>query len=291
MCHIFWHSVEISAGSAKLCCIGTSCTGSPPRKTFPTDKFSNKFQHFTKQNIFVAQTFLGHKCLRQHRCVRGQRVMLSHSMEISASLTKLFCWLGKSVQPLPSDAIKTSKEISQCHVPNNTRQTKAYQQRQHLWHKDSWDTTVEDYTDVPMSGSQGTCPNGQPLGSSDSGPVSGSTCLSSSTACLVNRLDKTTLLTWETVHICKFNKWYLHCHAGDEISNCITKTCSTKLLGTPLLKTHRRVSAKCVTYSGTAWKFQQAQRSSAALGRRVQVFLPKNTFPTDKFSNKFQHLT
>ena len=28
--------------------------------------------------------------------------MLSHSMEISASLTKLFCWLGKSVQPLPS---------------------------------------------------------------------------------------------------------------------------------------------------------------------------------------------
>ena len=66
-------------------------------------------------------------------------------------------------------AIKTSKEISQCYVPNNTRQTKAYQQRQHLWHKDSWDTTV-DYPDVPMSGSQGTCPNGhtcpngQPLG-------------------------------------------------------------------------------------------------------------------------------
>ena len=41
--------------------------------------------------------------------------------------------------------------------------------------------------------------------------------------------------------------------------NCIAKTCRTKLLGTPLLKTHRRVSAKCVTYSGTAWKFQQAQ--------------------------------
>ena len=70
--------------------------------------------------------------------------------------------------------------------------------------QDSWDTTV-DYPDVPMSGFQGTCPNGQPLGSPDSGPVSGSTCLSSSTACLVNRLDKTTLLTWETVHICKFN--------------------------------------------------------------------------------------
>ena len=155
-------------------------------------------------------------------------------------------------------AIKTSKEISQCHVPKNTRQTKAYQQRQHLWHKDSWDTTV-DYPDVPMSGSQGTCPNGQPLGSPDSGPVSGSTCLSSSTACLVNRLDKTTLLTWETVHICKFNIWYLRCHVGDEMSNCVAKTCRTKLLGTPLLKTHRRASAKCVTYSGTAWKFQQAQ--------------------------------
>ena len=73
------------------------------------------------------------------------------------------------MQPLPSDAIKTSKEISQCYVPKNTRQTKANQQRQHLWHKDSWDTTV-DYPDVPMSGSQGTCPNGhscpngQPLG-------------------------------------------------------------------------------------------------------------------------------
>ena len=40
---------------------------------------------------FVTQRFLGHNCLRQRRCVRGQRVMLSHSMEISASLTKLFC--------------------------------------------------------------------------------------------------------------------------------------------------------------------------------------------------------
>ena len=132
------------------------------------------------------------------------------------------------------------------------------EQRQHLWHIDSWDTTV-DYPDVPMSGSQGTCPNGQPLGSPDPGPVSGSTCLSSSTACPVNRLDKTTLLTWEAVHICKFNIRYMRCHVGDEMSNCIAKTCRTKLLGTPLLKTHRRVSAKCVTYSGTAWKFQQAQ--------------------------------
>ena len=40
---------------------------------------------------FVAQKFLGHNCLGLHRCVRGQRVMLSHSMEISASLRKLFC--------------------------------------------------------------------------------------------------------------------------------------------------------------------------------------------------------
>ena len=64
--------------------------------------------------------------------------------------------------------------------------------------------------------------------------------------------------------LCKFaNLTYdfcdLRCHAGDEMWNCIAKTCRTKLLGTPLLKTHRRVSAKCVTYSGTAWKFQQAQ--------------------------------
>ena len=50
----------------------------------------------------VTQRFLGRNCWGLHRCVRGQRVMLSHSMEISASLTKLFCWLGKSVQPLPS---------------------------------------------------------------------------------------------------------------------------------------------------------------------------------------------
>ena len=62
----------------------------------------------------------------------------------------------------------------------------------------------------------------------------GSTCLSSSTACLVNRLDKTTLLTWETVHICK-KVVILVCHAGDDMSYCITKTCGTKLLGTPLL--------------------------------------------------------
>ena len=82
--------------------------------------------------------------------------------------------------------------------------------------QDSWDTTV-DYPDVPMSGFQGTCPNGQPLGSPDSGPVSGSTCLSSSTACLVNRLDKTTLLTWETVHICKLT--YDICFAMLEIKS------------------------------------------------------------------------
>ena len=128
--------------------------------------------------------------------------MLLHSMEISTRLTKLFCWLGKSVQPLPSRhpkrfqnamfqkrqgkqrqtnkgnicgtkilgtqlsettqmcqgstchvvaqhgdtsklnkallltwevcatiAIKTSKEISQCHVPKKTRQTKANQKK------------------------------------------------------------------------------------------------------------------------------------------------------------------
>ena len=76
--------------------------------------------------------------------------------------------------------------------------------------------------------------------------------------------DLTTLLCFSTVHIVgsfylNFLRWYLRCHVGDEMSNCIAKTCRTKLLGTPLLKTHRRVSAKCVTYSGTAWKFQQAQ--------------------------------
>ena len=56
----------------------------------------------------MAQRFLGHNCLGLRRCVRGQRVMFLHSMEISASLRKLFCWLGKSVQPLPADTMKTS---------------------------------------------------------------------------------------------------------------------------------------------------------------------------------------
>ena len=97
-----------------------------------------------RKATFVAQRFLGHNCLRQRRCVRGQRVMLSHSMEISASLTKLFCWLGKSVQPLPSRHPKRFRNA----VPKSTRQTKANQQRQLLWHKDSWDTTVWDNADV-----------------------------------------------------------------------------------------------------------------------------------------------
>ena len=74
------------------------------------------------------------------------------------------------------------------------------------------------------------------------------------------------------------------------MSNCITKSCSTKLLGTPLLKTHRRVSAKCVTYSGTAWKFQQAQRSSAALGRRVQVVPHEKHFRPTSFQTNFNTL-
>ena len=69
----------------------------------------------------VTQRFLGHNCLRQRRCVRGHRVRLSHSMEISASLTKLFCWLGKSVQPLPSRHPKRFRNA----VPKSTRQTKA----------------------------------------------------------------------------------------------------------------------------------------------------------------------
>ena len=105
-----------------------------PRKTYPADKFSNKFGHLTKQNLFVAQRFLGHDCLGLHRCVRGQRVMLLHSMEM------LFCWLGKSVQPLQSRHPKRFQ--------NAMFQKRQGKQRQHLWHKDSWDTTVEDYTDV-----------------------------------------------------------------------------------------------------------------------------------------------
>ena len=173
--------------------------------------------------------------------------MLSHSMEISASLTKLFCWLRKSVQPLQSRHPKRFHNAMFLKRQGKHRQTN----KGNICSTKILGTQLFEYPDVPMSGSQGTCPNGQPLGSPDSGPVSGSMCLSSSTACLVNRLDKTTLLTWETVQIFKFNIWYLRCHAGDEMWNCIAKTCRTKLLGTPLLKTHRRVSAKCVTYSGT----------------------------------------
>ena len=165
MCHIFWQSVEISAGSAKLCCIGTSCAGIPrenisswqvfkqiwtPYKAKPvcgtkilgtrlfrtTQMCQGSTCHVVAQHgdallltwevcatiaiktskeisqchvpkktrqtkaTFVAQRFLGHNCWGLHRCVRGQRVMLLHRMEIPASLTKLFCWLGKSVQPL-----------------------------------------------------------------------------------------------------------------------------------------------------------------------------------------------
>ena len=120
MCHVFWHSVEISA------CIGTSCAGIPPWKHIPTDKFSNKFQHLTKKNLFVAQRFLGRNCWGL------QCVMLSHSMEISASFTKLFCWLGKSVQPLPS---RHPKRFQNAMFQKRPRQTKANQQRQHLWHQ------------------------------------------------------------------------------------------------------------------------------------------------------------
>ena len=122
MCHIFWHSVKISAGSGKRStALGRRVQVFLPKNAFAADKFSNKFQHLTKQNLFVAQRFLGHNCLRQHRCVRGQRVRLSHSMEISASLTKLFFWNGKSVQPLPSRHPKRFRNA----VPKSTRPTKA----------------------------------------------------------------------------------------------------------------------------------------------------------------------
>ena len=175
-----------------------------PRKTYPADKFSNKFGHLTQQNLFVAQRFLGHDCLGLHRCVRGQRVMLLHSMEmlflltwevcatiaiktskeisqcyvpkktrptkatfvaqrflghncwglhrcvrgqrvmllhsmeISASLTKLFCWLGKSVQPLPSRHPKRFHNAMFQKRQGKHRQT----DKGNIWHRDSWDTTV-----------------------------------------------------------------------------------------------------------------------------------------------------
>ena len=68
-----------------------------PSDTIKTSMFGclNAKFHKTKnkptETTFVAQRFLGHNCLGLHRCVRGQRVMLPHSMEISESLTKLFC--------------------------------------------------------------------------------------------------------------------------------------------------------------------------------------------------------
>ena len=52
----------------------------------------------------------------------------------------------------------------------------------------------------------------------------------------------------------------------------------------------KRFSAKCVTYSGTAWKFQQAQRSSAALGRRVQVVPHEKHFRLTSFQTNFNTL-
>ena len=91
------------------------------------------------ETTFVAQRFLGHNCLGLRRCVRGQRVMLLHSMEISASFRKLVCWLGKSVQPLPSDAIKTSM-FGFLNAKFQTTKNKPTERT--LWHKDSWDTTV-----------------------------------------------------------------------------------------------------------------------------------------------------
>ena len=172
-----------------------------------------------KEKPVCGTKILGTQLLRTTQMCQGS---MCHVVAQHGDISKLHKALLLTWEVCATIAIKTPKEISECYVPKKTRQTKANQQRQHLWHKDSWDTTV-DYLDVPMSGSQGTCLNGQPLGSPDSGPVSGSTCLSSSTACLVNRLDKTTLLTRETVQICKFNIWYLRCHAGDEMSNCITK--------------------------------------------------------------------
>ena len=87
---------------------------------------------------FVAQRFLGHNCWGLHRCVRGQRVMLLHSMEISASLTKLLCWLGKSAQPLPSRLPKILRNAMFQKKQGKRRQT----DKGNIWHKDSWDTTV-----------------------------------------------------------------------------------------------------------------------------------------------------
>ena len=116
MCHIFLaERGNFSRLSEALLHWDVVCRYSP-WKTYPADKFSNKFGHLTKQNLFVAQR-LGHDCLGLHRCVRGQRV---HGCCTAWRCS--FAGLGKSVQPI---AIKTSKEISECYVPKKTRQTKA----------------------------------------------------------------------------------------------------------------------------------------------------------------------
>ena len=128
-------------------------------------KTQGKQRQTNKGNICDTK-ILGTQLLRTTQMCQGSTC---HVVAQHGDISKLNKALLLTWEVCATIAVKTSKEISQCYVPKNTRQTKANQQRQHLWHKDSWDTTV-DYPDVPMSGSQGTCPNGhscpngQPLG-------------------------------------------------------------------------------------------------------------------------------
>ena len=94
--HILAQRGNFSRLRETLYCIGTSCAGIPQKENkFPTDKISNDIQHLAKKNMFVAQRFLGHNCLRLHRCVRGQRACLLAQHVLSIGWTKQLYWLGK----------------------------------------------------------------------------------------------------------------------------------------------------------------------------------------------------
>ena len=109
----------------------------PTENTFPTDKFLNQFLTPYIEKHLCSTKILGTQLFRTTQMCQGSTC---HVVAQHGDISKLNKALLLTWEVCANIAIKTSKKISQCHAPKNTRQTKANQQRQHLWHKDSWDT-------------------------------------------------------------------------------------------------------------------------------------------------------
>ena len=233
MCHIFWHSVEIfSRLRETLYCIGTSCAGIPPWKHISNWQVLEQISTPYMKNIFVAQRFLGTQLFRTTQMCQGSTC---HVVAQHGDISKLNKALLLTWEVCATIAIKTSKKISMLFQKTQGKEGKprkaTFVAQRFLGHN-CWLPRCA-HVRLPRYMPKRTYMSIR-TAARDPDSGSGSTCLSSSTACLVQQAGQKQLY-WlgKTVQICKFNIWYLLCHAGDEMSNCTTKTCRTKLLGTP----------------------------------------------------------